>query len=127
MPPTRTATRTRTRTRTRGLLVGTAAALALLTACSGATAQPAAAPSARDWPAVLDAARGQTVNWYMYGGDDTLNGFVTGYLADRLRRDGITINQVKITDTGDAVNKVLAEKQAGKNSGGAVDLVWVNR
>ncbi len=42
------------------------------------------ATSSADWEAVLAEADGQTVNWYMYGGDDTLNTFVTGYVADRL-------------------------------------------
>lgn len=109
-----------------GLIAATAAVVALLTACAGAVAEPARAPNAGNWPAVLDAARGQTVNWYMYGGDQRLNSFVSGALAERLRHHGVTINQVKITDTVDAVNKVLAEKQAGRDSGGAVDLVWVN-
>ncbi len=76
----------------------------------GGRAEPQATPDASDWDAVLGAAHGQTVNWYMYGGDDTLNAFITGYLADRLKPAGITINQVKITDTVDAVNKVLGRE-----------------
>ncbi|MEJ7755952.1 MAG: ABC transporter substrate-binding protein, partial [Nocardioidaceae bacterium] len=62
----------------------------------------------------------------MYGGDDTLSGFVTGYVADRLAALGVTLNQVRVTDTADAVNKVLGEKQAGRSSGGSVDLIWIN-
>ncbi len=116
------------RTRGLGRLGGPLAALLLLTACTGATAQsePDDPPAAGDWPAVLAAAEGQTVRWYMYGGDDALNEFVGGFLSDRLRDKGVTLDQVRITDTVDAVNKVLAEKQAGRDSGGAVDLVWVN-
>lgn len=71
-------------------------------------------------------AKGQAVNWYMYGGDDLLNTFVTGYVADRLTRLGVHLNQVKITDTSDAVNRVLGEKQAGKRTGGSVDAIWIN-
>ncbi len=102
------------------------AAVALTVAACGST--PAAAPALdpADWNSVLAQAKGQTVNWYMWGGDDTLNTFVTGYLADHLRALGVTLNQVKITDTADAVNKVLGEKQAGRSTGGAVDLIWVN-
>jgi putative thiamine transport system substrate-binding protein len=33
---------------------------------------------------------------------------------------------VKLTDTADAVTRVLAEKTAGKTSGGTVDLIWIN-
>ena len=79
-----------------------------------------------DWGAVLAQAKGQTVNWYMYGGDDTVNTFVTGHVTDRLRALGVTVNQVKVTDTADAINKVLGEKQAGRAAGGSVDAIWVN-
>ena len=77
------------------------------------------------WDAVLAAAKGQTVNWYMYGGDDTLNGFVNGRVATELKKYDVTLNQVKITDTVDAVNKALGEKQAGR-ADGSVDAIWIN-
>ncbi len=101
-------------------------AVLALSACSSSGDSPHRALDAGDWNSVLAAAKGQTVNWYMYGGDSTLNSFVTGYVADRLKKDGVTLNQVKITDTADAVNKVLGQKQAGKTSGGAVDAIWIN-
>lgn len=62
----------------------------------------------------------------MYGADDKLNGYVNGYVKARLAERGVSLHQVKITDTVDAVNKVLAEKQAGKTTGGSVDLIWIN-
>ena len=114
----------------RAALAAAVALAALLTACSDTagdgTGTDASAPDAEDWDAVLAAADGQTVNWYMYGGDDNLNTFVNGDLSDRLEKMGVTLNQVKITDTVDAVNKVLAEKQAGRNDDGSVDMIWVN-
>lgn len=112
--------------RSRRTLALTLAAGLLLSACTNAGAKSPQPPDPSDWTSVLNAARGQTVNWHMYGGDDNLNRFVSGYLGDRMRRHGITINPVKITDTVDAVNKVLAEKQAGRDSDGSVDLIWVN-
>jgi putative spermidine/putrescine transport system substrate-binding protein len=39
---------------------------------------------------------------------------------------GVTLNQVKLNGTAEAVNKVLGEKQAGKNTGGSVDMIWIN-
>lgn len=124
-------TRRRRRAHRRGPLGLLGALLAsgamVLTACSaGSGASAEGSLNAANWPSVLSHAKGQRLNWYMYGGDDTLNSFVTGYVADRLRKDGITLNEVKITDTSDAINKILGEKQAGKSSGGAVDAVWVN-
>jgi putative spermidine/putrescine transport system substrate-binding protein len=100
----------------------------VLAACSSG-AHPAASGTTlevKNWSSVLAQAKGQTVSWYMYGGDTVLNSFVTGYVADQLRKDGVTLKQVKITDTVDAVNAVLGEKQAGKDTGGSVDAIWVN-
>ncbi|AZI58365.1 ABC transporter substrate-binding protein [Nakamurella antarctica] len=109
-----------------------AIAATVLAGCSsGAAGNPSASnpssPSAAaGWDAVLAQARGQTVNWYMYGGDDVLNGFISGFLTTALAVDGVTLNQVKITDTKDAVNKVLGELQAGRTADGSVDAIWVN-
>lgn len=112
-----------------------AAALALgavvLTACGsndpGDTSLPTQQESAgTDFASVVERAKGQTVDWYMYGGDDRLNAYVNGYVKTELGKLGITLNQVKINDTAEAVNKVLGEKQAGKDEGGSVDLIWIN-
>jgi putative spermidine/putrescine transport system substrate-binding protein len=99
-----------------------------LTACSVSSSAGSSRSTlnAADWASVLAQAKGQTVNWYMYGGDDTLNTFVTGYVAHQLKSYGVTLNEVKITDTADAINTVLGEKQAGKGTGGSVDTIWVN-
>ena len=106
------------------LATATLAALALSACSSGSTSSTPKA-SGGNFADVLTQAKGQTVNWYMYGGDDTINGFVNGYVADKLKALGVTLNQVKITDTVTAVDKVLAEKQAGTKNG-AVDAIWIN-
>lgn len=94
--------------------------------CSAAT-PPAPGPDAGDWPAVLAAARGQTLDWYSYTGDEAVNRVVEGYLAPRLAGEfGVTLNVVPVADTGDAVNKVLAERQAGRAGSGTVDAIWLN-
>ncbi len=115
-------------TRARRRLLGTLAVGVLApSACSSSGGGTASAGlDASNWSSVLAAAKGQTVNWYMYGGDDTLNTFVTGYVADQLKNDAVRLNQVKVTDTGDAVNTVLGEKQGGKTTGVAVDAIWIN-
>lgn len=103
------------------------AAVLALSACSGNSG--AAAPQALDagtWSSVLAQAKGQTVNFYAYGGDTGLNSFLSGYVTDALAEQGVTLKQVKITDTVDAVNKVLGEKQAGRSADGSVDAIWIN-
>jgi len=123
-----TLTAPRRPTRSAGVAALVVSALLGLSACSGngeAAVAPAVVDSG-DWPAVLAQARGQTVSFYAYGGDTTLNGFLSGYVSQALAQKGVTLEQVKISDTADAINTMLGEKQAGRTSGGSVDAVWVN-
>ncbi|MEF2144892.1 MAG: ABC transporter substrate-binding protein [Desulfovibrionaceae bacterium] len=77
------------------------------------------------WDAVEAAARGGTVRWYMYGGFAHVNKWVDTYVAGEMRqRYGITLERVPM-DAGVFVNKLLAEKQAGAETG-SIDLLWVN-
>jgi len=79
-----------------------------------------------NWDSVLATARGQTVNWYLWGGSEAINGFVDTFYGKALKeRYDITLNRVPIADTVDAVNQVLSEREAGKDPG-AVDLIWIN-
>ena len=78
-----------------------------------------------EWKKILQEAKGQTVNWYMWGGGTAINQYVNEYLGAEAKKFGVTLNQVKLNATVDAVNKVLGEKQAG-TSKGAVDMIWIN-
>ena len=84
-------------------------------------------PGFDSWDAVVAAADGATVNWYMWGGSDSINGFVDtvygGPLADEYN---ITLNRVP-ANTIDIVNQVLSEAEAGvTGDDGTVDLIWIN-
>lgn len=79
------------------------------------------------WDEIVAEARGDTVTWFMWGGADNINLYVSDHIAGILRRDyDITLNRVPITDTAEVVNLVLTEKEAGVTTGGAVDLIWIN-
>ena len=68
-----------------------------------------------DWDAITAAASGQSVFWYMWGGSDAINIYVTDYLAARARDEwNINLELVPLTDTVDAVNKIIADKRCGK-------------
>jgi putative thiamine transport system substrate-binding protein len=91
-----------------------------------ASAAAAQSPDPSDWDAVLAEARGQTVYWHAWGGSTLTNDFIAwagGEVADRF---GVTVEQVKLSDTAEAVSRVIAEKAAGKDEGGGVDLIWIN-
>ncbi len=78
------------------------------------------------WPDVVAKARGQSVNWNAWAGDEKTNAFIA-WVGDEVgRRYGVKINHVKLKDTAEAVTRVVAEKAAGRNVDGAVDLIWIN-
>ena len=81
----------------------------------------------QDWDAVVQMARGGEVNWFLWGGADNINAYVSDYIGGILLRDyDITLNRIGLTDTVEAVNIVLGEKEAGVTDMGSVDLIWVN-
>jgi putative thiamine transport system substrate-binding protein len=88
--------------------------------------RPRAAHSAEGWEAVLSRASGQTVWWHAWGGDPKINDFIAWLAGLAQDRFGVTLNQVKLAATSDAVATVLAERDAGRRTGGSVDLVWIN-
>ncbi|GGG73898.1 ABC transporter substrate-binding protein [Salipiger pallidus] len=82
-------------------------------------------PDPADWPAVLAEAEGETVYWNAWGGSDSVNAFID-WIGDKAAEQGVTLEHVKLSDTAEAVSRVLAEKTAGRDSGGGIDLVWIN-
>ncbi|RYG91423.1 ABC transporter substrate-binding protein [Loktanella sp. IMCC34160] len=83
-------------------------------------------PDPANWDAVLNEARGQTVFWNAWGGSTTTNDFIS-WVGDRVLEDyGVTLEHVKLTDTADAVTRVLSEQQAGQDTDGAIDMIWIN-
>lgn len=99
-----------------------AVALAALMGSAGL----AQADSLADFDALAQAASGQTVYFHAWSGDPTINAYVE-WAGDEIEtRYGIELEHVRVTDTADVVGIVLAETAAGRNSGGSVDLVWIN-
>ncbi|WP_340302063.1 ABC transporter substrate-binding protein [Roseobacter sp. HKCCD7870] len=81
---------------------------------------------AQTWQDTVDAARGQTVYWHAWGGDPRTNKYIDWVDAQMQARFGIAVEHVPLTDTAEAVTRVLSERAAGQNTGGAVDLIWIN-
>ena len=98
----------------------------LLIAAIAGAAPLHAEPESRSWPDLLARAKGQTVYWNAWGGDERTNAFIAWAGGQVKRRYGITIQQVKLQDTAEAVTRVVAEKSAGRNANGSVDLIWIN-
>lgn len=117
------------------LLAALLLALSLL-GCSGEEAgEISAAPDATatseidlltaPWTEVEAAARGGVVRFYMYGGFAHTNRWVDTWVAAEMQaRYGVTVVREPM-DASVFVNKLLTEKQAGREEG-SIDLLWVN-
>lgn len=85
-----------------------------------------ASPALADWPQTLAEARGQTVYFNAWGGDERTNAFIAWVSTQTEAQFGVKVTQVKLSDTAEAVTRVLSEKAAGQVQGGSVDLIWIN-
>ncbi|WP_234837728.1 ABC transporter substrate-binding protein [Sinorhizobium meliloti] len=86
----------------------------------------ASATDAGNWEAVAAEASGQTVYFNAWGGSENVNAYIRWAGDEMKARYGVTVVHVKLDDTAKATATVLAEKSAGKDEGGSVDLVWIN-
>lgn len=102
-----------------------ALSMAALMALAAAPSGPALA-SDGDFADTMAAARGQTVYFNAWGGDDKINDYIAWAGSELAKRHGITLKHVKLSDTAAAVSRILAEQAAGRTAGGSIDLLWVN-
>ena len=92
---------------------------------AAAAASPALAQTS-DWASVEARARGQSVAFNAWAGDDKTNAFIA-WAAKQVRAShNIELRHVRLRDTGEAVTRVVAERSAGRDTNGAVDLIWIN-
>lgn len=99
----------------------TIAALALVALAGGPSGARADA-----WGDTLAQARGQTVYWNAWGGDAQINDYIA-WVGDQVaERYGVELVHVKLSDTAEAVARIVAEKASGRTTGGSVDLIWIN-
>lgn len=87
---------------------------------------PSKAADSPSWKEVLADAEGQTVYFNAWGGDETINSYIDWVGKEVKSRFGVTLKHVKLSDTAEAVARVVAEKTAGRNDGGSIDMIWIN-
>ncbi|MBO3445222.1 ABC transporter substrate-binding protein [Clostridium sp. CCUG 7971] len=73
---------------------------------------------------ILESAKGSSVNFYGYGGDEVMNKWFDTYVIPQMKEKyDITVKRVGM-DIDNILNQLLSEKQA--SSKGVIDLVWIN-
>jgi putative thiamine transport system substrate-binding protein len=75
------------------------------------------------WDDTLAEARGQTVYWNAWGGDEQINAYIAWVGEQARARHGVELVHVKLTDTAEAVGRIVAEKASGRDADGSVDLI----
>ncbi len=78
------------------------------------------------WQHVESLGKDQSVYFYAWGGDAQINAYIQ-WAAQQVKTNyNINLVHVKLSDTSEAVSRVLAEKSANNNDKGSVDLIWIN-
>ncbi|CAH1528455.1 putative ABC transporter periplasmic binding protein YnjB [Vibrio harveyi] len=85
-----------------------------------------ASSTAEEWQKIEQQADGQTVYFHAWGGSQEINRYIQWAGKELKSRYNVTLNHVKVTDISETTTRLIAEKAAGKNSGGSVDMVWIN-
>ncbi|MGC9421133.1 ABC transporter substrate-binding protein [Vibrio sp.] len=81
---------------------------------------------AQSWSEVVENAKGQTVYFHAWGGSQEVNQYLR-WAAQQLKTQyGVKLVHVKVTDIAETTSRLIAEKTAGQNKLGSVDLVWIN-
>ncbi|MEF1200222.1 ABC transporter substrate-binding protein [Vibrio owensii] len=85
-----------------------------------------ATSQSEEWQKIEQQADGQTVYFHAWGGSQEINRYIQWAGKELKSRYNVTLNHVKVTDISETTTRLIAEKAAGKNSGGSVDMVWIN-
>jgi putative spermidine/putrescine transport system substrate-binding protein len=79
----------------------------------------------QDWDEITSQAKGSTVNFYMWGGDDGINTYIDEVVAPKLKEEYDVVLKRYPMDATEFINKLLSEKKADKAKG-EMDVLWVN-
>jgi len=80
-----------------------------------------------EWDEAVSRARGSTVAFAMWAGDEVRNRHFHERVIPALQQGfGIQLEIIPLGDTAEAVSKLVNEKAAGRDHGGSIDLLWIN-
>ena len=77
------------------------------------------------WEQILEAAKGTTVTFYGWGGDENRNNWLNTTVASYVKENYDITLEVVGMNIDDILAKLSGEKQAGSNKG-SIDMIWIN-
>ena len=95
-----------------------------LTACGGQKTEEMDVANAT-WEEVLEAAKGTTVTFYGWGGDENRNNWLNTTVASYVKENYDVTLEVVGMNIDDILTKLSGEKMAGTKSG-SIDMIWIN-
>ena len=81
--------------------------------------------SSAEWDEIVEAARGTTVTFYGWGGDENRNNWLNTTVADYVKEHYDIALEVVGMDINDILSKLSGEKQVGSETG-SIDMIWIN-
>ena len=81
--------------------------------------------SSASWEDILQAAKGTTVTFYGWGGDENRNNWLNTTVADYVKENYDITLEVVGMNIDDILAKLSGEKQAGRAEG-SIDMIWIN-
>ncbi|HCI76350.1 MULTISPECIES: ABC transporter substrate-binding protein [unclassified Psychrobacter] len=103
--------------------------LSICVGISASTASPTTGnlnQNLSSWQQIEAQGENQDVYFYAWGGDPQINAYLQWAAKQVDDKYNINLVHVKLSDTSEAVSRVLAEKSANNNDKGSVDLIWIN-
>ena len=77
------------------------------------------------WEEIVAAAKGTTVTFYGWGGDENRNNWLNTTVADYLKQEYDITLEVVGMNIDDILAKLSGEKLAGSEKG-SIDMIWIN-
>ena len=77
------------------------------------------------WEEILEAAKGTTVTFYGWGGDENRNNWLNNTVADYVKENYDITLEVVGMNIDDILTKLSGEKMAGTKAG-SIDMIWIN-
>ena len=81
--------------------------------------------NAASWEEIVEAARGTTVTFYGWGGDENRNNWLNTTVADYVKKNYDITLEVVGMNIDEILAKLSGEKQAGSKKG-SIDMIWIN-
>lgn len=118
--------KSRARYRSHTMTLAVCVTISVISASTASTSSSSEPAALSQWQQIEETGQNKTVYFHAWGGDPQINAYIQ-WAADQVKETyNIDLVHVKLSDTSEAVSRVLVEKSAHNDDKGSVDLIWIN-